>query len=315
MLANEIFNTDILNIELVKTTQEQNGSSFFYAIQYAYKTFRVFTEDEKVKYIESIRGQLSDKIHLENWFEMNNGTIAFLKIIETIKNILNQNIKEIFTDELFCQQFQTNKDIFELLFTLVDNNSIEKQIIPLWDLECSKLELCNISMIKHLKETWFKIFYNKIQTAIDAIENQLDSSVSKMESEKKHKVITKLALLSNYIFDYITQKSLELFKNDIKDYNKWLPLNILTHIYSFNDIQANLLIIDYETKKLYEGIKLLYKKEDYDNNLPFIILLYINECHYECLGRKLIIHHKVSINRLFTKEDPLVITLLTYFDN
>lgn len=312
--TNETFLTNILNIELIKTNLKQNGSSFFHAIHYAYRTFRVLKEKDKLKCIQKIRQEISEKMNLNIWFEMYNGSIAILKIIETIKKIM-LNVNEIFNHESFYEKTDNERNIFELLFKLIDQNTIEKQILPLWDIECSKFKMNKITSLKQLKEIWFKIFYNKIQISIDQLENSLDNKIRKMNNEKKHQAITKLALLSNVIFDYITEKAYQEFILDIQNYNKWLPLSILAQIYSFNDIRANILIIDYETKMLYEGMKTIYKKEDFNPNLPFIVLLYLNEYHFESLGKKIVDNDKTIVNRLFTKDDPLIITLLSYFDD
>jgi len=309
----EPYNTNILNTELVKTTLKPNGSSFFYAIHYAFATFRLLNDDDKLSFIQEIRTELGNKVSIESWFEIYNGSIAYLKIVDTMKELIS-NASKTFCSENLIYISSFDPSLFTLLFRLVNYETIEKQILPLWEMECSNLHLCSISNVKQLKEIWFKIFYNKIQYSIETIETNLGNNMHKMNPNKKHKVITKLALLSNDLFDYIVQKAFERFISEIQDYNKWLPLNILSQLYTFNDVKANILILDDTTKHLYEGMKSVYKREDFQNNLPFIVLLHMNEFHFECLGRQTFVNNKRIINRLFYKDDPFIITLLTYFD-
>jgi hypothetical protein len=311
--TNDIFQTKILNTELYKTNIKDSGSTFFYAINYAFKTFRLLNENQKELYIKEIRENLANKITIELWIEMSKGSIAYLKIIETIRTIIF-NVIKIFEFEDLYEKLKINKNEMNILFTLINNDILEKQIITLWEMECSKLKYNNQIYLKQLKDIWFKLFYEAIQHSIENIENNLNKNIKKLNADKKHKIIIKLSSISNIIFDYIILKAFENFIDGIKDYNKWLPLNIISQIYSFSDINANLLIIDYNTGLLYEGMKHIYKKDDFNIEKPFIIILYINEYHFECLGKKMINNNKITINRLFSRDEPFIITCLSYFD-
>jgi len=313
----ETFTVTGLNIELTKSDLKPSGSSFFYAIQHAFKSFRTSNNAKQKQVIENIRQKISDMITLESWFEIDGGQVAFLKMTETIRYFLSQSHNKKQQCYQKCPSEKENPAILlQILFKIINPTMMERQIVPLWDLECSKLKSKQKSVsLKQLKEIWFTIFYQKIQFSIESLEQSLPNGTPVLTPEEKHDKISKLAYVSHYIFDHLTQKALHEFKAQLYDPNQWLPISLLYHLYTFHDINANILIVDYETKRLHEGMKSLYKKQDYKNDLPYIILVCMNEYHYECLGRTKTIAGRPTVHYLFTKNEPLILTLLSALED
>jgi len=312
---NKPFVSKILNTELIRTGSNSSGSCFFYAIYTPFKEFRILNEEQKMEYIKQKREDLADQINLEEWFSIQNGNVAFLQIIENMRKIIHV-IKELILDESnskYLTQYNADKLSFEILFTLLDPKEIENEILPQWDIECSNKK--ENEFIESIKNSWYNIYKNKIQKSIDNLEKKLDSNFPKMDIEKKLKIIQKLSMLSYPIFDFVTSKALSDFKEDIKNPEKWLNIFIFNSVLQFLNMKVNILIIDSETGMPYEGMKLIYKKDSFDNNYPFIVILYFKEIHFETLGKKVTVNNKTIINRLFKKDDPFIITYLTYLEN
>jgi len=309
------FATKILNKELIRTGTNSYGSCFFYSIYMPFKYFRTLSEEQKKDFILKKRQELADRIEMEEWFCIQSGHMAFLQIIESMRKIIH-TIKEILLEEdniKYIQQYNLNSDCIKILFTLLNTEIIEKDILPEWDIECSNTN--SSEYLESIKSAWFAIYKNRIMKAIDELENELDPQTPRMTLDKKQKVIQKLSLLSYPIFDFIASRALHDFKEDIKNPQKWLNIFIFASVLQYMDININILIIDYETGMPYEGMKLIYKKENFENDHPFVVILYFKDMHFESLGQKTILNNKTVINRLFRKDDPFIITCLSYLDN
>lgn len=316
---NEIkpYSTNVLNTELIRTgTKTSTGSCFFYSLFLPFKHFRDMNEEDKITYIQKKRKELSEKIGMEEWFHIQEGNVAFLQIIEKMRSMIHQ-IPEILKNE-DCQDmlkfYHINDITIDLLFTLLDPKVVECDILPEWDI-CISKQNDKHHLLEDMKKTWHDIYRDKIEISIEELEKKLLPEIPKMTYEKKCNVIHKLSQLSFPIFDYVSSQSLLEFKNGISDIHKWLDVFIFTSVSDFIDLDVNILIINYETGKPYEGMKLLYHEKTFDNDYPFVVLLYFKDVHFESLGKKMIIQNKTIIQRFFKKNDPFIITCLTYLEN
>lgn len=306
-----LYQSNVLNTELIRTGTNSSGSCFFYSIYIPFQEFRKLTEDNRLEYIKEKRQELADKINNEEWLNIQNGNVAFLQIIETMR-IMIHSIPSIIKDD-FIQKYNIDNLAIDILFTLLNPSTVEKEILPQWDTECSQ-QINKESFMDQMKNKWFEIYKIKIKKSIDDLEKKIDPHINKMSFDQKSKVIDKLSHLTFPIFDFITHKALSNFKNEIADINKWLNIFIFTSVLEYLNLNINIIIIDSETGKPYEGMKLFYDKKKFDNDNCFVVILYFKDIHFESLGRKITTNNKTVIQRLFKKDDPFIITCLSYLE-
>jgi hypothetical protein len=309
---NGSFQTNILNMELIRTGTIKNGSCFFYSLFYPFQYFRKMSELKKNEFIKEKRKELADKIDLDGWFSLQNGNIAFIQITQTLNKIIHSIPSFLYNhkESLSCNDVVC----LEILFTLLNPSTIEKEILPVWDIQCSQINMSGSCMLEVIKQEWNEIYKKKITEKINEIEKNLSKEVDKMSEEKKNATIIKLANISNTIFDFVANYTLNEFKNEIEDVSKWINVFTLYSIVHAMDVKMNILLIDSETGTIYDGMKLFYKKEMFNNDYPYVLILYFKQMHFECLGRKYINNDKTCINRLFKKDDPIIIACLSYLD-
>lgn len=302
----EPFRTNVLNTELWRTGTAKDGSCFFHSLYMPFKYYRSLSPEKRIEFIAEKRRECADKMNMESWFSIQGGNIAFLQIIETMREL-------IYTIPKILQE--TQGMAMEILFHLLDPSFIENNILPQWDMECSRDEKSAHFFLDNIKQNWYHIYRKRIDASINEIENRLPSEVERMSEEKKNRVIEKLSLLSFPIFDFVSSKALENFRKEIAQMDKWINIFIYTVIIEMMDLPVNVIFIDYETGMPYEGMKLLYNKKRYEAvDKPFAVLLYFKDLHFESLGKKQVVGGKTIINRLFSKLDPFIITCLTYLE-
>jgi len=247
-------------------------------------------------------------------------------MIHSIPSILCEN-------QHYLEKYNVDEMAIEILFMLLNPSVVEKEILPQWDMECSRSVLSESSssssakadvtafqeekeaFLEQIKNTWYDIYRTKVKRSIDDLEKRVDPHIQKMSLEKKTKVVQKLSLLSYPIFDFVTSKALSDFKSEIGDVHKWLNIFIFSSVMHRIDLKINVIILDSETGMPLEGMKLLYDRKKFDNDYPYVVILYFKEQHFESLGKKTTVNKKTVINRLFKKDDPFIITCLTYLDS
>ena len=309
------YQSNILNRELIRTGSSNDGSCFFYSIFYPFQFFRKLSVPERSEYIGNKRREIAERIDLNGWFSLQNGNIAFLQITQALNKIIHSIPRVLYENHDYLTQNNLDLLSLEILFTLLNPTTIEKEILPTWDIKCSQInENQAESMLGIIKKEWCKLYEQKIREKINNIEKNLNKNIDKMTDQKKEAVIQKLANISNIIFDFVANYALDEFKTEIRDPTRWINIFILHGVIINIDLKMNIIFIDSETGSLYEGMKLYYKKEMFSNDNPFVLLLYFKQMHFECLGRKYIQNNKMYINRLFKKDDPIVMTCLSYLD-
>lgn len=314
------FSTNVLNTELVRTGTSIKGSCFFYSLYMPFKEFRMLSSSDKEEYIRRKREDLAAKINYDEWFLIQNGNLAYLQIIETMRMMIHSIPSILCENQQYLEKYNVDEMAIEILFMLLNPSVVEKEILPQWDMECSRTVIQTISddkeaFLEQIKNTWFDIYKNKVKRSIDDLEKRVDPHIQKMSSEKKTKVVQKLSMLSYPIFDFVTSKALSDFKSEIGDVHKWLNVFIFSSVMHRMDLKINVIILDAETGMPLEGMKLMYDRKKFDNDYPYVVILYFKEQHFESLGKKTTINNKTVINRLFKKDDPFIITCLTYLDS
>jgi len=326
--ATEPFSTNVLNTELVRTGTSGEGSCFFYSLYMPFKEFRSLSPQDKEEYIRKKREELAAKINYDEWFLIQNGNLAYLQIIETMRMMIHSIPSILCENQQYLEKYNVDEMAIEILFLLLNPTVVEREILPQWDMECSRSvstmtsgksvdgqENDKDAFLEQIKSTWYDIYKTKVKRSIDDLEKRVDPHIQKMTVDKKSKVVQKLSMLSYPIFDFVTSKALSDFKSEISDVHKWLNVFIFSSVMHRIDLKINVIILDADTGMPLEGMKLMYNRKKFDNDYPFVVLLYFKEQHFESLGKKTTVNKKTVINRLFKKEDPFIITCLTYLDS
>jgi hypothetical protein len=325
--ATEPFSTNVLNTELVRTGTSGEGSCFFYSLYMPFKEFRSLSAQDKEEYIRKKREELAAKINYDEWFLIQNGNLAYLQIIETMRMMIHSIPSILCENQQYLEKYNVDEMAIEILFMLLNPSVVEREILPQWDMECSRnvatmtsgtsgdSENDKDAFLEQIKSTWYDIYKTKVKRSIDDLEKRVDPHIQKMTVDKKSKVVQKLSMLSYPIFDFVTSKALSDFKSEISDVHKWLNVFIFSSVMHRIDLKINVIILDADTGMPLEGMKLMYNRKKFDNDYPFVVLLYFKEQHFESLGKKTTVNKKTVINRLFKKDDPFIITCLTYLDS
>lgn len=306
-------------IPFVRTGTEMEGSCFFHALFMAFREFRILSEDEKRIYVQHKRRALVENMTLTRWFQIQNGDLAFLQIIEMMR-IMIYLIPSLITDpnetHLFSDH-QIDKKVVEVLFHLLDPTQVDRDMLPNWDVECCKIEKNDLSkeiLLHRMKSKWHDIYQDNIRKAIDQIENELDPSVPKMKESVKLTVIHKLSDLSYFIFDYVVEKAYQQFREELSQYENWI--NVFHYLYLIDcmDMKTNVLFLDATSGLPFEGMR-YFDLRSLRNKRPYVILLYFPDYHFEAFGERLETGPKKALNRLFPSDHPFIQAFFEYLEN
>lgn len=306
------------SIRLVRTGAEPQGSCFFHAVYTAFRDFRNMSPEEKKIYITNKRKELSDNISISSWFQIQNGDLAFLQIIEMMR-IMVYMIPALLTDPKESQILSTyNVDIkvLEVLFHLLDPTLVDHTMLPNWDIECCRLdksELTKDILLHRMKAKWHQIYQENIDKAINQIECELEPGAEKMTHSKRMAVIHKLSEISYFLFDFVVEKALLGFKEDISTYSTWINTFHYLYLVDSMNLQSSILFMDASTGLPYEGMR-YFDRQHIQEKDSFIILLYFPDYHFECLGEQIVQGNRKITSRIFKKDHPLVQDFFSHLD-
>lgn len=299
---------------LLRTGVESDGSCFFHAFYYVFKEFRQLSCTEKVKYVKMKRKEIADKIQFEEWFLIQNGHMAIFQIISMMRIIvylLPNLIHDPLEADKLKSQYHFNTELTDIFFNLIQSQFMDENMLPVWDIECTKLEnqmLQKEILLNRMRSEWHTLCMNSVRHQIDELESDI---MEYMNNEQKNRVIYKLSALSNTLFDYAVQKAFEDFKKEMEDPSVWV--NIF-HILSFQVFQSstpfNILFIDSSTSLPLEA----QRHFSFEKNRPFVVLLYFPDTHFESLAMKTKINHQFNINRIFPYDCSFIQKALRYLN-
>ena len=297
------------DLSFLRTGVEPQGSCFFHAVYSAFRHFRNYSPEEKNLFVKSKRKELADNISVTTWFQIQDGDVAFLQIIEMMR-IMVYLIPSFLTDPKetsVLTSYNIDTQVLEVLFNLLDPTQVDYHMLPDWDVECCKMDKNEISkdiLLHRMKSKWHQIYQENIRRAIQQIEMDLDPAVETMCETKKLAVIHKLSELSYFLFDFVVEKALLNFKEDITNYTTWINTFHYLYLVESMNIDASILFMDATTGLPYDGMRYFTIPDDDDTN--YIVLLYFPDYHFESLGEIITLNKKKVINRIFPSDHPFI---------
>jgi hypothetical protein len=281
----------------------------------AFKIFRDLSPEEKTIYVQTKRKELADCISLTTWFQIQNGDVAFLQIIEMMR-IMVYLIPSFLSDpkeSSVLTSYNIDTKVLEVLFHLLDPTQVDSHMLPDWDVECCKFDKNEMSkdiLLHRMKSKWHQIYQDHILKAIQQIEKELEPGVERMCESKKLAVVHKLSELSYFLFDFVVEKALLNFKEDITNYSTWINTFHYLYLVQSMNLDAGILFMDATTGLPYEGMRYFKMTEEEPSN--YIVLLYFPDYHFESLGERITLRHQKVINRIFKANHPLIVQTLEF---
>lgn len=303
---------------LVRTGTEMEGSCFFHALSTAFKNFRDLSADEKKIHVQSLRKDLAENITLTSWFQIQNGNVAFLQIIEMMRVMIYVIPSMICTqdDDDYFSIHNIDKKVLDVLFHLLEPIQVDRDLLPDWDVECCKIEKEDVSkdiFLHRMKAKWHDIYQENIQNAIEHIEKELDPCIPKMDETARLTVIHKLSDMSYYIFDFVVEKAFQRFQEDIATYTTWINIFHFMYLIDSLDLRVNILFLDASSGLPFEGMR-YFDLNRLKNNRPYVILLYFPDYHFESLGERTEMGGHPCVNRLWDKDHPVIHHYFQYLE-
>lgn len=264
---------------IYRTGIPDEHNSFYHSIQYGPEFINNRTEVDRKNFIQEHKENLSDRINLNIFLQLDDSKIFIQKLQEVMKDIhfhLTKSLEEEKT-KIELQTFQINLELLDILIGLVPNSIVDDKIINNFIQLCSTKNLQVFDEEKKYKEIQkiYTITYESV------IREQFQVFLNKNQIDKKHlnKVELFLSLLikcTSKLFDYICEKTLQEFKEDIK--KTWINVYISFYLYEICDKKYNVFIIDATTKQLFNEID---QKQFIDNTKKCVVLLYFPDYRFE----------------------------------
>lgn len=280
---------------LVRTGTIKEGSCFFHAILHAYsKEYTFMSKSDRMKYIRRIRASMSGKIDKETWEEMAGGVIAKVPFLEMVHKIL-LNFDLFLSESNDKIRGRATRKTIKLLVT----NDSELEVYKI----ISSLVPVQTLVNKVLPDIYKKSNTLKIKDTINLMIEDSSSYFTDLE-EIKAVDNNKKEYLLNIFKIYLKVVCNEAYKETYKNYIKELE-NTKEDINSYS-IQFISERFDRDLYFINGNNRLPYNEcPDHCNisGKKAIILLKVNDNHYEILGRLL---PGNKIQREFDFNDHLV---------
>jgi hypothetical protein len=290
--------------QFVRTGTIGDGSCLIHALFHAYsEEYANMDQEKRMTLVKKFRKEISREINIEDWKSINNGMVAlisfqeiFLNVFTEIYNTINKSIDGNFKIKSFTVKeilnkidIEKNNKYYQAIFSILDLNDLEKTITQSYE----KVEYIDICINKIIKN-FYELLKNKL--------NKSDLSDSKIES-----INNKFKLLIEVSSDIVCNLCYKKYINDLGDSEYFLDQ---THIEILSDkFNFDIYFIDANTRLPYlTGVNKMTPK-----NRNSVFILWINEIHYEILGR--VIKNTNKLTRKFESNDPFVIMINMLYTN
>ena len=280
---------------MVRTGTIGEGSCFFHALLHSYsKEYTMMDKKDRMKLVLKLRAGLAGKIDQEGWESMGDGNIARIPFQENILDILTNfytfldnktEIRGRSTRRVYKHLVGDNKEkleTYEIISELLPlEDAFEKVILP-------KAYKYNTQTLLEYK----KYIIQESQSYI------VKSGILNTIDDKKSKFIL------STISEFIGAICKEAYDSAFKNYKKSLE-NVGTEVdnYTINFISdrfnRDIYFLDGKTRVPYNNCDTL----DTLKRRKSIIVIWINNNHYEIVGRLL---PGNRIQREFDSDDPLI---------
>jgi len=287
---NTIFSSSVTDETLVRTGTISDGSCAYHSILHAFsKDYMKMNVEHRQKFVKKIRSNISKQVTKEKWLAIDNGLLSnllfqqkFIFVLNKFKHVLNTNHSDRFME----LDIKEDKKVYEILFEILPfNEEFEQNIIPQSIVENSIKETCE----------------NIIKIAVEKLKN--DENVNQVTDTKKQYLVDKLKFILNYILKNTEKIAFEEYVSIIKNPKSF------TDVYSINLISdwfnRNVLFINGDTRLPYKHAS------NYDPKRKTVILLWLNESHYEVVGKLL---ERNRVQREFSEEDDIIQKIKSHLD-
>lgn len=256
---------------------EENDSSFYLSLEYGPKFYSSVLPNKRISNIQTIKKLLAERMNISSFLKLQDGHIFLQRMKEVMKDV-HYHLPKMMENEDTKLQFKLyniNPILLDVLVDLVPKNILEEKLLQKFILFCSEKNL------KVFNEEQRYLEIQKVYTMIyeTIIREQFQILLNKQQITNTEKVDIFISLLvktTQKLFDYICDKNLNEFKNDIE--NEWLDIFQYFYLNECCLKDYNLIIIDGTTKKLYDEID---QKQFIDSNKKCKVLLYYPDHHFE----------------------------------
>jgi len=290
-----VFNTPLEEESvLVRTGTIGDGSCFFHAVLHAYSQQYVKSDTtERVSIVKKIREGMTQHITKEQWvycssskvqFEqsINNLLTYFYKRISKYDKIINTKGIEKVLDR-FVKNDDDKIEICKLMIELIPlEDGFEKNIIP---------DSCSDDL---------PVYKNQIvQNTVEYVKNL--EVFQEVQSDNRDYLLEQLDYLMNVLVDDAENTAYNNYLKSLRDTEYFVDNYMIETISKL--FKRNIYFIDSKTRMPYrlgDSPDRKYKKN--------IILMYIENRHYEIIGRLL---NDNKVQREFLSDDPLIVKIDT----
>lgn len=287
------FSTPLLsNEKLVRTGTSVNGSCFFYAILMASdKRFRQLDEGGREEYLAITRKKIASSLQIEDWEKMGKGTVSFLRTFPELR----RSIRNFY---IIIEDPNVNKEdpLYDAL-ELGSSKVVEKYSLITEIIERNELlkTIEGSSSLKHIEDKLEAKFKSKLRELTD-IDEELGEYIQK-----------KYNTLIRALIKFSKERSFSLYKEKLANPKEWIDEYSIEYISSYFD--RDLFFISAKNRLPYYRGSFVTDK---GGNRRCIVILWIDENHYEVIGRLNVINGVNSIEREFSHNDPIIRAIKSY---
>ena len=284
---------------LVRTGTIGEGSCLFHALLHAYsKDYVTMHRQDRMKFVRRLRASMAGQVTQASWEQLGNGVISMVPFQE--------NVLQLATD--FYSYLKKPTDIHKLnrrntrrlmqkLQAHTDNYEVIPDLLPMSDL----FDVCLTTAYKNSED---KNIDDTSKQVLDEIRNHLleHSDIKQLESERSDYVIT---LVQNCFSEVLKEAKKSAFRSYVKG---------LERVSSETDSSTVEFISERFQRDIYflNGTdRMPYNICSTSKNLKnrkSVVILWINENHYEIVGRLL---SGNRIQREFAPDDPFIARIRT----
>ena len=280
-----VFNTPLeQKSTLCRTGTISEGSCFIHSILHSYSPkYKNLDITNRMKYIKKLRKSLSSTLTMDKWKMLGNGLVSKLSFQEKFLELLTS---------FYCSDNVEEDEMFELITKIVKLEYFEKIILPniYKKYEKDTLRTQKDKIIKHSTI----VLNNKLKTT-----NDLD------EVHKKYLIKTFRKLIIN-ILNLAEEQSFNTYIEKLYSSSFYID-EYFTEIIS-DYFNRDIFFIDGKTRMLYQNAS-----KNNIKNRKSVILLWINDSHYEIVGR--LNKEQNKFVREFQTNDPLILKFKMFLCN
>ncbi len=281
---------------LVRTGIISDGNCMFHAILSSYSTKYIkLSDDDKIEYVKRLRNMLPDVITKDIWLKMGYGETSRLeygiilnKLLHDVYNYILNDQSLVEESESLASYINSNSHICAFICKNITIQDIDDKILPNYKYD-KDVYFDSAHFVKYIK----KFFKNKF------CKNLNENDVVKFNS-----LLEKVC----DFFEHLTKLSIDMAyqhcKNQLGDNNIWIGTEYISFISEIFSI--NIYFIDAKTMLPYVlGDEKLFQFK------KSIILLWVDECHFEIVG----IVEDNTIRRTFNSDEYIIQMIHAYTIN